>query len=142
MSRPSLPGLEKKLKSVYTLISDGMSINKACEISGIDKSTFLDNADSDRYARARDACADALFQKMLDHAAAARDLPAEKVQGARLALDTEKWVIARMKPKMYGDRVALAGDDATPLSVDHRHTFPEVPLEVLYEIAKKGEASS
>lgn len=35
----------------------------------------------------------------------------------RLRMDARKWVASKLKPKKYGDKLALAGDDESPLVV-------------------------
>ena len=40
-----------------------------------------------------------------------------EVQLRRLRVDTYKWILAKMLPKVYGDRIALAGDPEAPLHV-------------------------
>ena len=38
------------------------------------------------------------------------------VQHARLRIDTRKWLMAKLKPRKYGDRTTLAGDPDAPLN--------------------------
>jgi hypothetical protein len=40
---------------------------------------------------------------------------ADHIQRARLRVDVRKWALSKMDPKKYGDRVALAGDEDSPL---------------------------
>lgn len=48
----------------------------------------------------------------------------------RLMVDTRKWLMARMKPKRYGEKLELAGDKDRPLSVSVlRFTDPEAPKD-------------
>ncbi len=47
----------------------------------------------------------------------ARVLDGEHVQRSRLRVDTRKWVLARMLPKIYGDKIALTGDDGGAVRV-------------------------
>ncbi len=39
------------------------------------------------------------------------------VQQLRLRIDVDKWLLARWFPKRYGDRVALAGDEDSPVRI-------------------------
>lgn len=74
----------------------------------------------DMYARAREAQADALFDETLDIA----DTPvtgektkidkdgnviemtkADMIEHRRLQIDTRKWVAAKLRPKVYGDKL-------------------------------------
>ena len=39
------------------------------------------------------------------------------VQAMRLQVDTRKWLLSKLAPKRYGERVALAADEESPLQV-------------------------
>ena len=41
----------------------------------------------------------------------------EEYQGARLRVDTRKWLLSKVLPKVYGDRVTLSGDGEAPLTI-------------------------
>ena len=41
----------------------------------------------------------------------------EDTQRARLRVDTRKWLLSKVLPKVYGDKVTLAGDSEAPLEV-------------------------
>src|SRR3954451_6383604 len=41
----------------------------------------------------------------------------EHIQRSKLRVDTRKWLMARMVPKKYGDKIVLAGDGETPLQL-------------------------
>ncbi len=87
-----------------------------------------------QYARATEARADYFAEEMLDIAddgsndwMERRDADGKKVgwqvngeniQRSRLRVDARKWNAARMKPKKYGDRMAIAGDDDSPLRIN------------------------
>ncbi len=139
-SRP-VPDMEHKIQVALDYMADGNSMRKSCGVAGISVGTFLAHADAEQYARAREACADNLFDKLLDNAAAARDLDPQKVPGHKLACDVEKWCLARMKPKVYGERLSVAGDSENPLQVQSEtmlKVFSDVPLDTVIEIAKRG----
>jgi len=40
---------------------------------------------------------------------------AEHVQRARLRIDSRKWLMSKMAPKKYGDRVEVAGNSDSPV---------------------------
>lgn len=97
---------EQKIQHALTLIADGESVRKSCKKARISKAWFLATVDSDQYARARDACADTHFDDLGELA--------EKVQAgdvepnaARVAADIIKWRVARMKPRVYGDKLPV-----------------------------------
>jgi hypothetical protein len=58
---------------------------------------------ADQYARAREAQADALFEELEELSRSAIGIPADQVQGYRLAVDTLKWKAARLAPR-YSDK--------------------------------------
>ncbi len=78
----------------------------------------------DQYARAKAEAADALFEDILDIADDAsgdydeegRFRP-ENVQRARLRIDARKWMMAKMKPKKYGDQIDMnvGGQEENPI---------------------------
>lgn len=74
----------------------------------------------ERYARAREAQADALFDEMLDIADDGTNdwverkredgstdtvLDHEHVQRSKLRIDARKWMASKLRPKVYGDKI-------------------------------------
>jgi hypothetical protein len=83
---------------------------------------------SEMYTKAREDQADTLADEIQ---AIADDMPMQKVdkdggtsfdsayiQWMRLRVDARKWVAAKLKPRKYGDRVTMAGDEDNPLKVE------------------------
>jgi hypothetical protein len=87
-----------------------------------------------QYARAKEESADALSDEMLDIADDATNdwmerlgddekpvswaINGEHVQRSRLRIETRKWLASKLKPKKYGDKLALGGaDDLPPVQV-------------------------
>lgn len=69
----------------------------------------------DQYARAREAQADSLVDEIIDIADDAGLSEAFEVQQARLRVDSRKWLAGKLRPKVYGDKLELAGDPDRPL---------------------------
>lgn len=42
---------------------------------------------------------------------------AERVARAKLMVDSRKWILSKMLPKVYGDKLAIGGDADNPLTV-------------------------
>lgn len=70
----------------------------------------------EQYARAKEESADAMIEEMSE---IADEMPAYTPEGKidpadvnnrRLRIDTRKWLASKLKPKKYGDRVAVGGD--------------------------------
>jgi hypothetical protein len=82
----------------------------------------------EQYTRAKEDAADAFAEEMLDIADEAsndwmevhdKDNPGYRLNGehinrSRLRVDTRKWIAAKLKPKKYGERVAVGGADDMP----------------------------
>lgn len=111
-------------------IADGESLRSICTDDEMpNKATVFrwlaKNPDfSDQYARARETQADTLFDECLDIADDGRNdwvererkdgttyiaLNEEAIARSRLRLDARKWMAGKLRPKVYGDKVALTG---------------------------------
>jgi hypothetical protein len=107
---------------------EGLSCFKSCEAVGVPIGTFIgwtvENEElAESYARARET----LIERMAAEALAIADAPvgitihggtdSGAVQKQRLQVDTRKWMLSKIAPKKYGDKVTLAGDEENPLRV-------------------------
>ncbi|MER8567609.1 terminase small subunit protein [Mesorhizobium sp. M0924] len=121
-------------------LADGKSLRSICEAEDMPDRTTVFNwllkperaEFFDQYARARELQADTHVDEMPDIADDSRNdymtkvngdgstseaLNSENIQRARLRIDTRKWIAARMRPKKYGDKVALTNGEGGPLVV-------------------------
>ena len=79
-----------------------------------------DEGKNERYARACEARAEIIFDEMLDisddgtndftkkeigDGVEVEILNSEHIQRSKLRIDTRKWILAKMQPKKYGDRI-------------------------------------
>ncbi|WP_152027386.1 hypothetical protein [Brucella pituitosa] len=94
-------------------ISSGLSLRTICGKEGIPSQTTIfrwlsEHKDfREQYARAREAQMEAMAEDILEIA----DFEdKEDVQRARLRIDARKWLMAKMAPKRYGDKLAIGGD--------------------------------
>lgn len=83
-----------------------------------------------RYARAKETAMEALADEIMEISDNASndwmernsaDSPGwiangEAVQRSRLRVDTRKWLMAKLAPKKYGDKVTVGGDAANPIA--------------------------
>jgi hypothetical protein len=112
----------------------------------------FDQKFTDDYERARDIRADHLFEKMINIANTPvlgetvksgllgdETTTGDMIQHRRLQVDTHKWVLSRMKPKKYGDKIetTITGGDKPVQTVDYSKLSPEV----LEELAKQADAN-
>ena len=104
------------------MVSEGLSLRKACIKTGLDPARFLRAVDADpdlskQYARARQA----LLDKMADEILELADAPVPVldngatdnalVRQRQLQVDTRKWFLSKLAPKVYGDRLDVSVSD-------------------------------
>ena len=95
-----------------------------------------DEALRNQYARAREHQADHEF----DEIKAIADLASvEDVQVARLRVDARKWRAGKLRPKVYGDKVAIGGaDDLPPIQTEEVGSGAAKLLGFLNGIAERS----
>jgi len=102
---------EGSMRQLCEDIAGGESLAAFARRMGFPYTTILGWIDADeiraeKYARAREARADFIFDQLdevSDQAVSAET--AVEVAGLRLKADNIKWKLARMAPKKYGDKV-------------------------------------
>lgn len=123
----------KRLASlICDQLSEGASLRTVCAAENMpDKSTvfrWLFNRKDfcDQYTRAKEESADAMAEDVLDIADDGINdymkvygddeevygwkLNGDAIQRSRLRVETRKWLMAKMKPKKYGDKIEHSGD--------------------------------
>ena len=128
-TKPGSPEREAVASKVLEgMEHDGLSGFKACEAAGVPMSTFVQWANEDaelgkRYARARENLIERMAQEVLDLSDSDVDvLPDGKkdwaaVQKHKLQVDTRKWLLSKLAPKKFGDKLELSGDPDRPLAI-------------------------
>lgn len=101
-------------------LADGKSLRTVCDMVGMPcrQSVFrwlrTHEGFCGQYARAKQESADAMVDDML----AIADDKTSDHNDRRIRTDTRKWIASKLKPKAYGDRVALSGaEDGAPIVV-------------------------
>ena len=98
-------------QAVLRAMGGGLSLRKACLAVGCAVTTFLDAVARDTALSEQYACARAdLIERMADDILEIADHPpADAVEGAaaRLRVDTRKWLLSKIAPKRYGDKVEV-----------------------------------
>ena len=82
---------------------------------------------ADRYARARRDGLDVQAEQLIEVAQDDKRDP----NARRVEIDARKWLLSKMRPDKYGDRVITAGDAGAP--VEHRLTvvYEDKPAKML-----------
>lgn len=152
------------MAAVCELLKEGNSLNTAVKLSGLDvrPNAILDWAQAypalgEQYASARTkgyaALADEIMEISDETSVAARYnedevtlvLDATAVARNRLRVDTRKWLLSKMLPKQFGDKVtqALTGPDGGPIqavNMELRNLSPE-ELVQMEALLKKANAA-
>ena len=115
-------------KKVLEGMHGGLSCFKACQAAGVPHSTFIgwvnvDQELADRYTRAREELIERMAQEVLElsdvdvglQPDGKRDWAA--VQKHKLQVDTRKWLLSKLAPKKFGDKLELSGDPDRPLAI-------------------------
>lgn len=144
------------MDAICDRIAEGESLRKICKTKGMPRLSTIFRALGepsnqtwrDQYARAREAQADALAEKIQDAAEAAPErvtitigenatktsVDAAEVQHRRLKVDALKWIASKLKPKKYGDRQEV--EHTGKLSLE------QALAQTLKEPEKKPEAGA
>lgn len=121
--RPSLYTDEVAIE-ICARLAEGQSLKKICKSEEMPSLRTVmywlrDNDDfNERYLIAKQESADAIADEMIDIADETNELihhGAEKksnaiAQAQRLKVDTRKWIISKIKPKKYGEKVDVTSD--------------------------------
>jgi hypothetical protein len=125
----TLPKSDERAK-VSQIVLDGMrnglSAFKACQVAGVPQSTFSRWCDDDvalaeSYARARDDLVELMAEQVLQ--LSDQEVPETgdgkkdwaAVQKHKLQVDSRKWLLSKLAPRKYGDKLELSGDNENPL---------------------------
>jgi hypothetical protein len=130
IAKPAKPERDKDAicQTVLQGMRDGLSAFKACQAAGVPQSTFNRWVDADAklaedYAHAREDLIERMANEVLELADS--DVPEtgdgkrdwQAIQQRKLQVDSRKWLLSKLAPKKYGDRLELAGDKENPLQV-------------------------
>lgn len=145
MGRPTLYS-DELADMICERLAEGESMRSICRddampaMSTVFKWLRENDLFSQQYARAKDECADAMVEDILDIADNQVEQPllvdgipmqvdgklvmvkdAVSVSHAKLRVDTRKWAASKLKPKKYGDKVTQEHTGAGGGPVQHVH---------------------
>ena len=111
-------GKQKQFNTICARIAGGESLRKICLSEDLPTPQGVRkwlNADKDgelvaQYARAREEQADHYADEIITIADNENLTPEDR----RIMVDARKWVASKLKPKRYGDKLALGGADDLP----------------------------
>ena len=127
MSKKNTPATKAaKIDAVLSGMGKGLSAYKATQAAGVPWGTWTewvatDDALAVKYTRARETLVERMAQELADIADEPPPLgPDGKVDNGwvakhRLQVDTRKWLLSKLAPRKYGERLEVAGDASAPL---------------------------
>lgn len=156
MARPKTTSYSDEEKAricreILTAIATGSSLRAACKVPGrVPYITFyawmhVDSELAARYARATELRADVQAEEILEIADETADdykrdkdgnlVPDQEVIArSKLRIDARKWLMAKMKPKKYGEKIAVEGDADKPIVHEHRVIEEKRYLELTRQV--------
>ena len=122
---------ESWIQKILDAAEDGIGLKTICDEMKFYRSTFLDWCDADpalddRYKRARARGIRNRAEGLPKIAREAIGQPAEVVGAYRLLIDAEKWYLSKILPKEFGDKLEVAGNQESPLTVVVKQYTPPV----------------
>jgi hypothetical protein len=123
------PGSEDRAiisQAVLDGMRSGLSAFKACQAAGVPQSTFSRWVDEDailaeNYTRAREDLIELMANEVLELSDKDVGLQPDgkkdwaAVQKHKLQVDTRKWLLSKLAPKKYGEKLEVSGDPTNPL---------------------------
>lgn len=117
---------ESIFSKVIDYISNGMSLRTALKQDDVFSRTIwneliVDEDKKTRYTRAREERADGIFEDIIDISDNSGNdkivnndgievVNHEAIQRDKLRVDTRKWMLSKMQPKVYGEKVDVTSD--------------------------------
>ena len=146
---------------VPEFMADGLSMRQSCIKAGLTAQTFLRAVDAspglaERYAQARGALLDAMVDQILTLADAPVPLldngatDPGLVRQRQLQIDARRWVLSKLAPNKYGDRLDVSVSDsrisisgalaaAQSRLVDVVDVAPRISYQNAQDVQEEGE---
>lgn len=129
---PTKPFSEDRAKiaqQVFDGMRKGLSAYKACCAAGVNQSVFnlwlRDDADmATEYARAREDLIERIANEIIEISDKEVEISGEgkkdwaEIQKHKLQVDTRKWLLSKLAPKRYGEKLEISGDPDSPLKIE------------------------
>lgn len=139
--------------SICAQIEEGKSLRSICKADNMPSTASVcrwlaaDKSLREQYARAREAQADTIFDECLEIADQYNPdndmLNPEHIQRAKLRIDTRKWMAGKLRPKKYGDKLAIGGDeDMGPIKTEEIGQGSAKLIAALDSIAERSRTDS
>ena len=138
--------------AVDLMVSDGLSLRKACLKTGLDPARFLRAVDADpELAKQYDRARATMIERLADEVMELADAPVAKldngatdpglVRHRQLQVDTRKWFLSKLAPKIYGDRLDVSVSD-TRISISGALQAAQARLVDVVDVTPRLSAST
>lgn len=123
---------QKCIEICNELACSNKGLHTISKSKNISHTTFYDwlkvsQENADRYTHAREAQADFIFDEIIeisddnsnDTTVTENGIVENRefVSRSRLRVDARKWIASKLKPKKYGDKVEISGNQDAPIQV-------------------------
>lgn len=151
------PVPDETMEKIMADVTGGLAVRKSLINHGVSCSTFFATVDrstawAEQYARARASMMDSIAEELLEiqdeepplrvpSGEAPGDAKADAawVTWQKNRIDTRKWLLAKLAPKRYGDRVEqVHSGGETPVEVTHSVARPQLDTILALARAMKG----
>jgi hypothetical protein len=120
------PDRRKLADMVLAGMRNGLSTFKACAAVGVHHSTFVgwvgeDAELANNYARAREDLIERIANEVIELSDVDVGMQPDgkkdwaAVQKQKLQVDTRKWLLSKLAPRKYGEKLEVSGDPENPL---------------------------
>jgi hypothetical protein len=115
-------------QKVFEGMRQGLSALKACKAVNLSQSTLNrwmneDSELAEEYARAREDLLEIVAEQIMEISdepvptLANGAVDSGAIQKQKLQVDTRRWLLSKLAPKKWGDKLELSGDKENPLAV-------------------------
>jgi len=129
MGRMITKRFPETINSILEMMQSGKSLRNACDAHNVSSGSFMMWVSEDRnLAEQYKAAREAMIDKIADDTVALADAEPERgpdgkvdsgwVSNQRLKIDTRKWLLSKLAPKKYGDKIEVSGDADNPLKIE------------------------
>lgn len=126
LTKPGSPDRSKLADMVLAGMRNGLSTFKACAAVGVHHSTFVgwvgeDAELANNYARAREDLIERIANEVIELSDVDVGMQPDgkkdwaAVQKQKLQVDTRKWLLSKLAPRKYGEKLEVSGDPENPL---------------------------
>jgi hypothetical protein len=128
-------------EEILRRLADGEALLTICEAEDMPAESTVrwwvvndNNGFAARYALARDVGLDHRAERLPKMASAAVGQDSAGVQAVKLLVDTEKWIIAKLAPKRYGDKLDVNLDAKIDMAASETGELLKEAMKILGDL--------